>query len=232
VRDIIRGGKKFDIVTCDACLLASLEMAYTFSSCADYFVASQEVIPADGFQYGYLLSSLAIQALDPLSLAKLIVSAYGKEYLGLANYTLSATDLNVITPLINNINSVAQILFSQLKGKNATMAKNVIKKCVNGCLSFDDGIYIDLCQFYKNLFKLIGSVKLTKTVSQQFKQLLTDGIVLFPKIIKANSTSKNYKQAGGLSIYFSKYTIDPSYYGLYWTENNPNWLNFLEAYLG
>src|SRR5579863_8895256 len=34
VKDMIRGGKKFDIITCDACLLASLEMAYTLSSCA------------------------------------------------------------------------------------------------------------------------------------------------------------------------------------------------------
>jgi hypothetical protein len=45
--------------------------------------------------------------------------------------------------------------------------------------------------------------------------------------------SKNYKQQlGGLSIYFGKNSINPSYYGLYWTENNPNWLSFLEAYVG
>ena len=53
-----------------------------------------------------------------------------------------------------------------------------------------------------------------------------DGINLFSKVIKANITSKNYRQAGGLSIYFARHSIDPSYYGLYWTEQSPNWLNF------
>src|SRR5436190_641483 len=75
LKNIIRGGKTFDIITCDACLLGSLEMAYTFSSCADYFVASQETIPADGYQYTYLLSSIATQLLDSLAVAKLMVSA-------------------------------------------------------------------------------------------------------------------------------------------------------------
>jgi hypothetical protein len=50
-------------------------------------------------------------------------------------------------------------------------------------------------------------------------------------VIKANVMSSNYSQAGGLSIYFSRYYIDPSYYGLYWTQNNPNWLSFLEAFI-
>jgi len=43
---------------------------------------------------------------------------------------------------------------------------------------------------------------------------------LFSDIIKAR-----------LTIYFSRHFIDPSYYGLYWTQHNPNWLNFLEAFL-
>jgi len=232
-RDTIRGGKKFDIITCDACLLASVEMAYTLSSCADYFVASEETIPADGYQYAYLLSSLAQQPMDSLSLAKLMVSAYDREYIGTADYTLSATDLNAVGALIDNVNGVAQILSSQLKGKNSSISKTVIRKCVNTrtCLSFDDGIYIDLCQFYKNLLKSVSSLKLAKSVAQQFKQMLINGINLFSKVIKANVTSSNYKQAGGLSIYFARYAIDPSYYGLYWTEHNPNWLNFLEAFL-
>lgn len=235
VKDMIRGGKKFDVIVCDACLCASLEMAYTFSSCADYFVASEETIPKNGFQYMYLLNLLAIQSLDALSLAKLIVNVYDKECSGMSNYTLSATDLNAVVSLVTNVNGVAQILSSQLRGKNGAASKSVIKKCMNSnaCSSFDKGIYIDICHFYKNLLKAVTNLKLPKSVSQQFKQLLVTGIELFSKIIKANVMSKNYKQQlGGLSIYFNKHSIDPSYYGLYWTEHNPNWLSFLEAYVG
>jgi Clostripain family len=232
-RDNLRGGKKFDIIAFDACLLASLEMAYTLSSCADYLVASEETIPGDGYQYAYILSQFATQNPDPLSFAKLMVSTYNQEYAGTTDYTLSATDLNVLQPLVDNCNSIAQFLISQLAGKNKLAVKSTIKKCISTttCPSFDSGIYIDLCQFYRNLLKNISGFKLSLVSANQFKQLLNQGINLFTTIIKANVTSTNYKQAGGLSIYFSRYTIDASYYGLYWTENNSQWLNFLEAYL-
>lgn len=233
-RDRVNGGRKFDIIACDACLLASLEMAYTFSSCADYFVASEETIPGNGFQYAFLLNSFAKQSLDALSFAKLMVSSYAKEYAGTLDYTLSVADLSKINLLVDNVNAVAQVLSSQLKSKNSVVSKAVIKKCIHrkDCPSFDDGVYIDLCQFYRNLLKNVDGLKLSKAVTQQFKKIVAAGIALFPKIIKAQVMSKNYKQLGGLSMYFSRHSIDPSYYGLYWTAKNSNWLNFLEAFIG
>ncbi len=229
----LKGGKKFDIIAFDACLLASLEMAYTLGSCADYMVASEETIPGDGYQYAYVLGQFATKNLDPLAFAQLMVSAYAKEYVGTWDYTLSATNLNALQPLVDNCNAVAQILTTQLMGKNKFSAKSTIKKCVSptSCISFDQGIYIDLLQFYKNLLKNMSGLKLSTSLANQFKIVLNNGIKLFTTIIKGNVTSINYKQAGGLSIYFSRYSIDPSYYGLYWTEKNPNWLNFLEAYV-
>lgn len=232
-RDTLRGGKKFDIIGFDACLLASLELAYTLSSCADYMVASEETIPGDGYQYAYLLSPFVTQNLDSLSFARQMINAYKQEYAGTMDYTLSATDLNAVKSLVDNCNAVAQVLTTQLKGKNKLTVKSTIKKCIStyNCPSFDQGIYIDLCQFYKNLLKNISGLKLSSTIAMQFKQVLNNGIKLFSTVIKANVMSTNYYQAGGLSIYFSRYVIDPSYYGLYWTQNNPKWLSFLEAYL-
>ena len=232
-RDNFRSGKKFDIIAFDACLLASLEMAYTLSSCANYFVASEETIPGDGYQYFYILNQFATKNPDPLSFARFMVSAYKQEYEGTPDYTLSATDLNALNSLVSNCNSIAQFLTTQLKGKNKLAAKSTIKKCISlpACPSFDSGIYIDLCQFYRNLLKNISGFKLSSAMTSQFKQLLNNGISLFTAIIKANVTSVDYRQAGGLSMYFSRYSIDPSYYGLYWTEKNPSWLRLLEAYL-
>lgn len=231
-RDVLRGGKKFDIIAFDACLLASLEMAYTLSSCADYMVASEETIPGDGYQYAYILNQFATKNPDPLSFAQLIVSAYKQEYVGTVDYTLSATDLNALKPLVDNCNAVAQILKTQLKGTNRSTVKSTIKKCIGtNCPSFDDGIYVDLSKFYKNLLSNVSGLKLSTSIANQFKQLLNKGIQLFTQVIKANVTSTNYSSAGGLSIYFSRYSIDPSYYGLYWTQQNPNWLNFLEAFV-
>jgi hypothetical protein len=232
-RDTLRDGKNFDIIAFDACFLASLEMAYTLSKCANYMVASEETIPLDGYQYAYLLDPFVTKSLDPFVFVQYMVRAYKQEYTGGCSYTLSAIDLEVISDLVNNCNAVAQVLTTQLKGKNKLTVKSTIKKCINtgNCLSFDQGAYVDLCQLYKNLLKNISGLKLSTSLIVQFKQVLNNGINLFSKIIKANVVSANRAQAKGLSIYFARYHIDPSYYGLYWTEKNPNWLNFLEAYL-
>lgn len=232
-RDTLRGGKKFDIIAFDACLLASLEMAYTLSSCADYMVASEETIPGDGYQYAYLLTPFATGILDSLSFAKNMIAAYKQEYTGTMDFTLSATDLNAVKSLVDNCNAVAQFLTTQLKGKNKLAVKSTLKKCVSpsSCLAFDEGSYIDLCQFYKNVLKNISGLKLSTTLASQFKQMLNNGINLFSTIIKANVKSTNYSQANGLTMYFARYAVEPSYYDLYWTEKNPSWLNFLQAYV-
>jgi hypothetical protein len=232
-RDNFRAGKKFDIIAFDACLLASLEIAYTLSSCADYLVASEETIPGDGYQYAYILNPFTTKTFDSLSFAQWMVSTYKQEYAGTTDYTLSATDLNALYPLVDNCNVVAQILTTQLAGKNRSAARSTIKKCITiiECPSFDQGIYIDLCQFYRNLLKNISGLRLSASVVNQLKLILNNGIKLFSTIIKANVMSTNYQQVGGLSIYFPRYSIDPSYYGLYWTKQNSNWLNFLEAFL-
>lgn len=233
-RDTLRGGKKFDIIAFDACLMASLEMAYTLASCADYMVASEETIPGNGYQYAYLLNQFITKSLDPLSFAKLMVSSYNQEYAGTRDYTLSAIDLNVLQSLVNNVNAVAQFLTMQLNGINSLAAWSTIKKSAStyNCLSFDQGTYIDLGQLYKNLLKNVSGFKLSTTDAAQFKKMLNYGIALFPAVIKANTMSSNYYQATGLTMYFARYVVEPSYYDLYWTEDNPQWLNFLEAYLG
>ena len=232
-RDTLRHGKKIDIIVLDACFLSSLELAYTLSSCADYMVASEEAVVANGYKYVSFLQQCATRVIDPLSFAKLIVTTYNQGSATGSVYTLSVTNLNAIAALADNCNIVARILTTQLNGKHKTLVKATIKKCIvaTNCLCFDDGVYIDFRQFYKNLLKNINALKLPEPVIPRFKNVLTNGISLISSVIKANNAGTNRAHAGGLSIYFSRYAIDPSYYGLYWTEHNPEWLNFLEAYL-
>lgn len=227
-------GRRFDIIGFDACLMASLAMAYTLSFSANYFVASQENIPGDGYQYASLLAPLAKGKMEPLAFAQHMISSYKQEYMGTLNYTLSATDLRLVLSLTDNCNAIADVLTAQLKTKDKATVKSTIKKCVSSlnCLSFDGGNYIDLCQFYKNLLKNVSGLKLSKTATTEFSNLLNAGINLFAAAIKANVKSINYSQAHGLSMYFARSAIDYSYYNLVWTQYNPQWLNFMQAYLG
>jgi hypothetical protein len=162
-----------------------------------------------------------------------MVNTYKQEYAGTTDFTLSATDLHVLQPLVDNANAIAQVLKTQLFGRNKITVKSTIKKCMStNCPAFDQGIYVDLCAFYNNLLKNVSGLKLSSTAATSFKKLVSHGISLLKNAIKANVTSTNYSQAGGLSIYLPRYYIDPSYYGLYWTEKNSNWLSFLEAFVG
>lgn len=229
----VRNGKKIDIMAGNASFLGSVEMAYTFSPFVDYFVSSEGEMVGQGLQYADILSALNKEALDPLSLAKLMVYTYGKECSNRYEYTLSAIDLIDMDLLVDNINAIAHVLLSHLKGKNNIYVKAAIKKSINKnlCTAFDDGVYIDLLQMYKNLLKNISALKLSKAVGPQFKETLLSGIALLSESVKIQAYGKDYKDLGGLSIYFSRHSIDPSYYGLHWTHNNPQWLNLLEGFL-
>jgi hypothetical protein len=227
-----RQGRKFDIVTFDACLMGSLEIAATLSSCVRYFVASEDTIPGAGYSYDRALSQFNTITPDPLSFAKRIVTAYKETYSGITDFTLSAVDLQSLDEFIENLNEVAQFLTKQLQGKNKSAAKNVIKKSINGllCPTFNY-VYVDLLQFYKNLTKYVADFKLKSAETTTFKALLSNGVALFPDFIKANVTSSSFGKAGGLTIYFDSRYIDSSYADLFWTEMDPSWLNFLKAFL-
>jgi hypothetical protein len=213
-RDFVRNGKKFDVIIFDASFLASLEIAYTLSSCADYMVAPQDDFFDVGYQYADVLYQCATQRIDSSSLALYMMNA---------SHSFSVVDLTALQPLVDNCNAVAHILSSQLMSKHRKVVKATLKKCINihNCPSFNEDMYIDLCQFYKNLLQHSAGLHISKSYVNQFKRLLNDGIQLFSHIIKGH----------GISIYFSRYMIDPSYYGLYWTQQNPSWLQFLEAFI-
>jgi hypothetical protein len=228
-----RKGKKIDVIVFDTCYLASLECAYTLSSCADYLVASEGKMGDRALQYASLLQQSTYTVLDPLACAKCIVRSSVQKYNRDDEYVLSVIDLNELHSLVENCNVVAQILRSQLQGKYNDVVKSTIKKCihVNNCTAFDDDLYIDMYQFYKNLLKHSDGLKISKLFTDRFNQLLMHGIQLFPTVVKEHKASARYAKTGGLSVYFSRYALDFSYYGLYWTEHNPNWLSFLETFL-
>ena len=78
----------------DACLMGTVETAYTVAPYAEYMIASQEMEPADGWNYGFLSD---IARMEGAEAGKHIVDAYmqGKED-SLSILTLSVTDLSKI----------------------------------------------------------------------------------------------------------------------------------------
>ena len=93
-----------DIIGFDACLMATLDTAYTFSDLAKYMVASEELEPGNGWLYSGFVGALADNPLmTPVELAKTICDTYleGCELVGTQDMiTLSAINLSKISQML------------------------------------------------------------------------------------------------------------------------------------
>lgn len=93
-----------ELVGFDTCLMATVDVAHTFSDIAHYLVASEETEPANGWYYSQWVGELAQDpSMDGASLGKIICDSYyaGCEAVGTQdNTTLSLTDLSKVGPLL------------------------------------------------------------------------------------------------------------------------------------
>lgn len=93
-----------ELVGFDTCLMATVDVAYTFSDLAHYLVASEETEPANGWYYSQWVGALAQDtSMDGAELGRVICDAYyaGCEEVGTQdNTTLSLTDLSKVGPLL------------------------------------------------------------------------------------------------------------------------------------
>ena len=94
-----------ELIGFDTCLMATVDVAYTFSDIAKYLVASEETEPANGWYYSQWVGALAEDpTMDGAQLGEIICDAYmaGCEAVGTQdNTTLSVTDLSKVGTLLS-----------------------------------------------------------------------------------------------------------------------------------
>lgn len=229
-QNTLRNGKKFDIIACDACLMAGLELAYTFASCADYFVASQETIPGDGYEYARVLDDFLTAIPTPRNFAISLIGAYSDTYTRMSDITLSAIDLSLVGECVKNANSMAQLLTTLLKGKQKSTVKKYINKAIQYSIKFDDGIYVDLGNICNYLVQYAPKMGLAAKDSKALITVAQATSSTLAKSVIAKTSSTYYKAATGLSLYFPTGYIDSSYNSLYWTQHNPVWIQLFQTY--
>jgi hypothetical protein len=98
----------FELIGFDTCLMATVDVAYTYSDIGKYLVASQELEPGNGWYYTGWAEALGENPqMDGLDLGKIICDTYveGCELVGTAdNITLSVTNLAKIPELLTAYN--------------------------------------------------------------------------------------------------------------------------------
>jgi hypothetical protein len=85
-----------DLLAFDACLMGMVEVASQFRNEADVMVASEETIPATGYDYRFLAALVADPAMEADALGAAIVDAYAAYYGAGGGNTLAAINMSQI----------------------------------------------------------------------------------------------------------------------------------------
>ena len=186
----------FEIIGFDACLMATLDTASAISGFAKYMVASQEVEPANGWQYTAWVNALgANTAISPEALGKTICDTYleGCEEVQTAgNATLSLIDLAKI-PFVNlaynalGLEAVSLAMdddsFYAAYGRQAKAAENYVNSRSEG---------------YTNMVDLGSLVRRLKTTLPEFAPHFLDSLGE-AVVYKVHGP---YRSPSGLSCYY------------------------------
>ena len=180
----------FDFIGFDACLMGTIETAYSLKNSADYFIASEEMEPGLGWSYiGWLKALSKNPSLDTEKLGSIIIDDYVASN-GSGDVTLSLVDLRNIE------NVYAKLAELCANGNKALYAGNYnsLSTARKKSKAFGDGEFeqIDIIDFC-NRSELSGASELIAAVNS---------------CVKYHKT--NIKGANGLAMYFP---FDyPSYY--------------------
>lgn len=188
-----------DIIGFDTCLMATVDVAYTFSDIGKYLVASQEVEPGNGWYYSGWMGAIAKNpAIEPLSLAKVICDSYveGCKEVGTeSNITLSVTDLSKVGNLIAAYDDFGKEALASAAENSAFFAH--FSKIANGVENYGGNTRE---QGYTNMADL-------GNLAEKSSALLPDSS---PAVLNALTDCVAYKvngkyrpESAGLSCYYS-----------------------------
>lgn len=187
-------GHKVDIYGSDACLMAMAEVADQMHGAVDYYVGSEEVIPALGWPYAEFLSRWqAIQNPSASEVSKILVDEYVKSYQGGSggshNVTFSAFDMTKL----DNLNAALSHLSADVRHLKTEEKAKVIK-AAQKTQTFMSGDYLDLIDLTKRLSAAnVAGINLKNLEEVQ---------VAAAQLIIANAGTPYYARATGVSIWF------------------------------
>lgn len=227
LNSIVKGmGKKLDVVAFDACLMNMIEIADYVRLHANYMIASEEVEPGTGWFYDTALAPLAAGRMNPRDFACHAVESYRNGYISnTRDFTQSALDLKQVTPLLNCVHRVAQLLLNaiqvQLNGSVETAICNSID--ARHCTRFAEPSYVDLGHFLRNLQLIISHMQVQSSYSSLLIQLnhaISDALYVYDMAVIANAHGASLKNATGIAIYFPANYLGATYQDTFFYKEN------------
>ncbi|WP_224370006.1 clostripain-related cysteine peptidase [Hyalangium versicolor] len=215
--------KKVDILSADACLMATVEVADTAKAMgADYLVGSEEVEPGTGWDYKDLLGRMgklfsSNESVSPEQMAKAIQESYAAGPRD--NVTMSVTDLSKLDGLNSKLND-----FSDALVKAGGLQDKALRSAYDKTLRFDDADQMDLGDFAKR----ISQATTNDSLKQAAEALLTE--LAKTTVEKGAKGDAKFSAATGLTIYGPRGTVDSAYKkeGSAWLDSH--WNNVIKTY--
>ena len=216
-----------NIFGCDACMMASYEMAAMLSHHnIDYFVASEELEPGFGWYYTDWLKALDENpSMTDEELCSSIVDSFMA--FGLDNdpddyLTLSAVKLSEVGALENSMEQFASVMVGQIDSGNLSAVRRGRSRMYTFG-SFDDGSWdmVDMGAV------LDAYAQFDTETAAKAKRSLSRAVI-------ANRQSDNLDACCGLSILLPQDTtgeFDTYKDGFSLTEIIPNWVDFVNGYV-
>ncbi|MFX1535542.1 MAG: clostripain-related cysteine peptidase [Promethearchaeota archaeon] len=225
---------EIDIVSMDACDMNTLEIAWELRDLCDYFIASEDLIYFDGYNYMAIIQGLHRNpSISPKALCELMVNEYQKSYSSTSYTCLSVIDqrnISNILPVINNFIEEISYAISELDYDFMLYIARMRS------YDFFEGAFVDLYDFAEKIrcFFDLETVRLAAA----------ELIAFLEKLIVYNwQHSSSNGGAHGLSIFMpftdSSYTrtflfnyanqVGFVFSGMDWLEDS-QWDEFVEIY--
>ena len=215
--------QKIDIVSADACLMSTVEVADTVKAAGvDWLVGSEEVEPGAGWNYHDFLTRVGDlfkgkSDVSSAEIAHAIVDSYAAG--GSENSTMAATDLSKLDGLNAQIDAFSRAVLAAGGLKDQT-----IRTAYSDASRFDDHDQMDLGDFATKLASNTKDAKL-KAACDALLAAISQG-----STEKTGDPNSRYTDDTGLTIYAPESSVDGAYQekGVAWA--NSAWNQVIAGY--
>ncbi|WOH63818.1 clostripain-related cysteine peptidase [Bradyrhizobium sp. BWA-3-5] len=228
--------RKLDVVGFDAGLTSMIETAYAFRDCSTLMIGSEELEPAEGWDYTRPFTLLtANPAMSPLELSNQLVAAYKNRYGDLQMTTLSVIDLSKVQTAATALSAFADVISNVLTSERISI-ETARSNLVPYAAGMGPLISIDLPSFLERYIEATSN-RTTRTYAKTALDA-TKRMVLTNYASRYSSLNTGSK---GVAIYFpaSKYDFDTDFYKQGYLKRTTDvigfvaqerWADFLQSY--
>ena len=187
-------GHAVDVLGFDCCSEALVEVAYELRSAASVFVASEDLLQVDGWDYGDLLPRLASGGSSGFEVAQAIIDSFAATQATNAGAVVSAVDLSMLDEVMDRLNSFSDAAYSRVSNEDdRTLLRSMLFREVEAFFTVPGDLNIDL-------------VDLCDTVSAQVDELKVPAAALKSTlqgaVIGEWHHSEGHPRAHGLAVHY------------------------------